>query len=88
MPKSPATNSKLISKKHSTSSIDGKLKIGGKGNLTDRNAQRVNTQYYEEVKRPDQRLNTQYERGDSNRNRQSPSFYKLSIDESSFLEYD
>ena len=89
MKKSPSQSSKITSKKHSTSSIDGKLKIASKGNLTDRNFQRVNTQYYEEVRRPDERINTQYERNDSRRkDRLSPSFYKLSVDESSFLEYD
>jgi hypothetical protein len=81
-------SSRLISKKHSTSSIDGKLKIAGKGNLTDRNVQRVNTQYYEEISRPDQRMNTQCERVDSKKDRLSPSFYKLSVDESSFLEFE
>ncbi len=87
--KSPCQTSKLVSKKLSTNSIDAKLKIALKGNLTDRNIQRVNTQYYEEVRRPDQRINTQYERTQSrSKDRISPSFYKLSVDESSFLDDD
>ena len=79
---------KLNSKKHFRSSIDGKLKTAGKGNLTDRNCQRVNTQYYEELRRPNERMNTYYEKTDSKKDRLSPSFYKLSADESSFLEFE
>ncbi len=45
MLKSPPVSSRLKSKKNSASSIDAKLKIAGKGNLTDRHIQRVNTQY-------------------------------------------
>jgi len=46
--KSPSSlNSKLNSKKQSCTNIEGKLKVVAKGNSTDRNIQRVNTQYYE-----------------------------------------
>ncbi len=45
--KSPSQSSKILSKKHSISSIDSKIKIGNKGCLTDRNNQRVVTQYYD-----------------------------------------
>jgi hypothetical protein len=83
--RSPSQHSKLaISKKQSTSSIDTKIKIAPKGNLTDRNnVHRANTQYYEEVKRPNYRVNTQY---NEEKRRMSPSFYKLSVDESSFVD--
>ena len=79
--KSPPVSSRLKSKKNSASSIDTKFKIVAKGNMTERNMQRVNTQYEDfERGKPQNRLNTQYEKVNNQYDRLSPSFYKLSAD--------
>ncbi len=59
-----------------------------KGSITDRNIHRVNTQYEESRCQITDRLNTQYERVSVRDNRESPSFYKQSVDESSFLDFE
>lgn len=90
--KSSSVNLRLKSKNKSVGNIEGKLKIMGKrssGNLTDRNGKRVVTQYEESKSQlATDRLNTQYDKVPNRHVQESPSFYKLSADESSLLDFE
>ena len=90
MVRSPSMNENIKGKKYSVSTIDARMKVGMKGNVTERNAgQRVNTQCDERRQcMVTDRVNTLYEGGRASEERDSPEFYKsLVADESSFLDF-
>lgn len=82
-------NENMKGKKYSVSTIDARMKVGVKGNVTERNAgQRVNTQCDERRQcMKGDRVNTLYEGARASEERDSPEFYKSSVDESSFLDF-